>query len=49
MDKVLQPSGTVHRVGGQSSPVKLKKLDLVVQDEVGWRITDSIFCKWLVK
>jgi hypothetical protein len=35
--------------GAQSSLVKLKKLDLVEQDEAGWRITDPIFCKWLVK
>jgi hypothetical protein len=44
---------TTHRLGSQggvqSSLVKLKKLDLVEQDEVGWRVTDPIFCKWLAK
>jgi len=42
---------TTHRLGSQggvqSSLAKLKKLDLVEQDEVGWRVTDPIFCKWL--
>jgi len=44
---------TAHRLGSQggvqSSLAKLKKLDLVEQDEVGWRVTDPIFCKWLVQ
>lgn len=44
---------TAHRLGSQggvqSSLAKLKKLDLVEQDEVGWRVTDPIFCKWLAK
>jgi AAA+ ATPase superfamily predicted ATPase len=43
---------TAHRLGSQggvqSSLVKLKKLDLVEQDEIGWRVTDPIFRKWLV-
>ncbi|MFZ4855905.1 MAG: AAA family ATPase [Desulfuromonadaceae bacterium] len=42
-----------HRLGSQggvqSSLAKLKKLDLVEQDEIGWRVTDPILCKWLVK
>lgn len=44
---------TAHRLGSQggvqSSLAKLKKLDLVEQDEVGWRVTDPIFCKWLAQ
>lgn len=44
---------TAHRLGSQggvqSSLVKLKKLDLVEQDEAGWRVTDPIFCKWLAQ
>ena len=44
---------TAHRLGSQggvqSSLAKLKKLDLVEQDEVGWRVTDPIFCKWLAR
>jgi len=35
--------------GVQSSLAKLKKLDLVEQDEVGWRVTDPLFCKWLAR
>ena len=42
-----------HRLGSQggvqSSLVKLKKLDLVEQDEACWRVTDPIFCKWLAQ
>jgi len=33
----------------QSSLAKLKKLDLVEQDEAGWLVTDPIFCKWLAQ
>ncbi len=44
---------TAHRLGSQggvqSSLAKLKKLDLVEQDDIGWRVTDPIFCKWLAK
>ena len=44
---------TAYRLGSQggvqSSLAKLKKLDLVEQDEIGWRVTDPIFCKWLVQ
>jgi len=44
---------SAHRLGSQggvqSSLAKLKKLDLVEQDEAGWRITDPIFCKWLAR
>lgn len=44
---------TAHRLGSQggvqSSLAKLKKLDLVEQDEVGWRVTDPIFSKWLAQ
>jgi len=44
---------TAHRLGSQggvqSSLAKLRKLDLVEQDEAGWRITDPIFRNWLVK
>lgn len=44
---------TSHRLGSQggvqSSLAKLKKLDLVEQDEVGWKVTDPIFRKWLVQ
>lgn len=42
-----------HRLGSQggvqSSLAKLKKLDLIEQDETGWRVTDPIFRKWLAK
>lgn len=42
-----------HRLGSQggvqSSLAKLKKLDLVEQDEIGWRVTDPIFSKWLAQ
>ena len=45
---------TSHRLGSQrggvqSSLAKLQKLDLVEQDELGWRVTDPIFCKWLAQ
>jgi uncharacterized protein len=44
---------TAHRLGSQggvqSSLAKLKKLDLVEQDEAGWRVTDPIFRKWLAQ
>ena len=44
---------TVHRLGSQggvqSSLAKLKRLDLVEQDQVGWRVTDPILCKWLMR
>jgi hypothetical protein len=44
---------TSHRLGSQggvqSSLAKLKKLDLVEQNETGWRVTDPIFSKWLVQ
>lgn len=42
-----------HRLGSQggvqSSLAKLKKLDLIEQDEAGWRVTDPVFSKWLAR